>query len=194
MDNTTVLATRSDDDGTADLVARIQAGDTSAFEELVAATQSRLMRLICRLIDSPADTEDVMQEVYVSVLQGLPRFRHASSFTTWVTRITVNTCRTYRRRASRRQWLAVGLRRSASVNAEVVQEAVTDDAEEVRNAVRQLAAKYREPVVLHYFEHQSIAEVAAILGLKTNTVEVRLSRARRQLRSALAGRLDGDDS
>jgi len=194
MTNTTALLPKSSDEGHSAIVARVLAGDKEASEELVRAHQSRLMRLVCRLIDSSDEAEDVLQEVFVAAFQGLPHFRHESSFTTWITTIAVNKCRTHRRRAARRQWLAAYLRRGEAVAANSTDEASSDDAEEVRNAVRSLAVKYREPVVLHYFEHMSMAEVASVLDLKTNTVEVRLSRARRLLRTILNGRLDGDHS
>lgn len=194
VNNVTRPSARSGADRTADLVARIQVGDTAAFEELVAATQSRLLRLIRRLIDSTDDIEDVLQDVFVATFQGLPRFRQASSVTTWMTTITVNRCRTHRRRAARRRWLDGCLRSSVSDIAEHSSSDATDNAEEVRKAVSELSSKYREPVVLHYFEHMSVADIAGVLGLRTNTVEVRLSRARRLLRTALDGRIEGNDT
>jgi len=192
-DNTMLAPGLSDDCNVENVerVARIQAGDTAAFEELVGATQSRLLRLIRRLIDSADDIEDVLQDVFVATFQGLPRFRQASSVTTWMTTITVNRCRTHRRRAARRRWLDGCLRSSVSDIAEHSSSDATDNAEGVRKAVSELSSKYREPVVLHYFEHMSIA---GVLGLIINTVEVRLSRARRLLRTALGGRIEGNDT
>jgi len=193
-DKTTGLVPRSNDVGNAGLVTRFRAGEIDVFEELVTANQAGLMRLICRLVDSADEAEDVLQEVFVAAFQGLPNFRQESSFTTWITTIAVNKCRTHRRRATRRRWLAAYLRRTATTVSNHTDEDSSDDAEEVRNAIRSLSTKYQEPVVLHYFEQMSMGEVAAVLGLKTNTVEVRISRARRLLQTTLGNRVNGDHS
>tara|TARA_R110002072_G_scaffold145460_1_gene291993 strand:+ start:142633 stop:143217 length:585 start_codon:yes stop_codon:yes gene_type:complete len=187
-DNTTTLVPTSSGDSNAGLVAQFQAGEAEAFEELVTANHTWLMRLINRLIDSTVEGEDVL----VAVFQGLPRFRQQSSFATWVTTIAVNKCRTHRRRSTRRKWFSAYLLRGGTLDSYETDDTSSDDAEEVRRAVRGLPEKYREPVVLHYFEHMNMVEVAGVLRLKTNTVEVRLSRARRLLRTVLNSRIDGD--
>ena len=58
-------------------------------------------------------------------------------------------------------------------------------ASEIRAAVGKLPDNYREVVVLRYFEELKTSEVAQVLGIKTNTVEVRLSRARKMLEESL---------
>jgi RNA polymerase sigma-70 factor (ECF subfamily) len=63
-------------------------------------------------------------------------------------------------------------------------------SERVRAAVRALPARYREVVVLRYLEELPIAEIGQLLDLKPNTVEVRLTRARAALRTALADLMD----
>lgn len=192
IDNPGTLAPETGRDGNAGLVAQVQKGDIRAFENLVATNQGWLMRLICRLIDRPDEAEDVLQDVLVAVYQGLPGFRHEAEFATWATTIAVNKCRTHRRRSGRREWLSAYLRRTQDVKSAASSEAAIDNAEEIRRAVRELPEKYREPVVLHYFEHMSMRDVANVLGLKLNTIEVRISRARQLLRTALAEWSGGD--
>ena len=192
IDNPGSLATEASRDGNAGLVAQVQKGDIQAFEKLVAANQEWLMRLICRLIDPPGEAEDVLQDVLVAVYQGLPEFRHEAEFATWATTIAVNRCRNHRRRSARRKWLSAYLRRTRPAESPESGEGAIDDAEEVRLAVRELPEKYREPVALHYFEHLSMKDIASVLGLKTNTVEVRISRARQLLRTALTERTGGE--
>lgn len=190
--NSETFAAKPSGDGNSGLVAQVQNGDVSAFEKLVAANQGWLMRLICRLIDRPDEAEDVLQDVLVAVYQGLPGFRHEAEFTTWATTIAVNKCRKHRRRSARWKWLSEYLRRTAPATSATCAESTIYDAEEVRRAVRELPENYREPVILHYFEHLSMKDIASVLGLKTNTVEVRISRARQLVRTELTDQSGGD--
>lgn len=166
------------------------AGEMRTFENLVAANQERVTRLCYRLLGWREDVEDVVQDVFVTTLRALPDFRGDSSFSTWLTRIVVNTCRSAGRRRS--AWLR-WVKRSAS-EGPAEPGSVADDAlvaaerhGQVRRAVAALPAKYREVVVLRYLEEIETAEIGEILGIKRNAVEVRLNRARARLRASLAG-------
>jgi RNA polymerase sigma-70 factor (ECF subfamily) len=183
---------RSSDNHDAAVIARFQNGEAAAFEELVSRHQTRLLRLIRRLLDSPDDAEDVLQDVFVSVFENLSRFRGKARFTTWITTIAVNKCRTHRRRVARRRWLTRLLSGDDSQSTEHWHENLDDEREEVRQAVRTLPPTYREPVVLYYFEQMSVSEISVVLDRKTNAIETRLSRARRMLREILNRRLEGD--
>lgn len=173
-------------------VARFRSGDESAFDELVQAHQQRVARLVHRLLGCMNDVDDVVQEVFVAVLTHLPRFRGEAKFSTWLTAIAVNLCRSRRRRWGvwRRHWQRLTERQQQFDDEESQTKRVEPDAHQaVRAAVRRLAAKYREPVVLYYFEQMSTAEAAEALGLKVGTLEVRLSRARKKLKEILNAKL-----
>jgi RNA polymerase sigma-70 factor (ECF subfamily) len=160
-----------------------------SFDQLVAEHRGYVARLCYRLLGWRCDVEDVVQDVFVAALRGLPRFRHESSLATWLTRLTINACRSHgrRRRLRLRLWLETPGRRpprpdqpagAGLANAERI--------ERIRQAVRRLPQKYREVVVLRYLEELSVPEVAAVLSLAPNAVEVRLSRGRKRLKESLA--------
>ena len=182
-----VRAERHDD---RELLARFRAGQTAAFDEIVEAHQQRIVRLVFRLLGSPDEVQDVVQEVFLSVLQNLKRFRGESKLSTWLTRIAVNKCRSHHRRRLLRLRTLFYLTKTLTVTSE--QGGVTESAEihdELRRAVRRLSPRYREPIVLRYFEELSVREIGEVLGISANSVEVRLTRARRKLREILSTRL-----
>ena len=173
------------------LVARFQEGDATAFDDIIAAYQERMLRLAYRLLGWSADAEDVVQEVFISVLEHLGGFRGEARLSTWLTALTVNKCRSHRRR----QLLRLrGLARLASRIRIVAEPRRSDEssetADQVRWAVQRLSAKCREVVVLRYFEELSVREISEILHIPVNTVDARLSRARRKLEEDLAVRLE----
>lgn len=189
------------------LVARAAAGDGAAWAALVAEHQSRVAGLAARLLGWRGDVDDAVQDVFVAVLEGLPRFRGASRLSTWLFRLTVSVCR--RRQRRRLAWLRWWRRRGSPDAAAETRSAVSemggpagemDDAAaatvaaerqaRVRAAVGRLPQVYREVIVLRYLEELDPAEIGEVLGLKRSALDVRLSRAREKLRSELAGELE----
>ena len=168
------------------LVAPAVAGDRLAFAQLVVRHQDRVTRLAYRLLGWQGEVEDVVQDVFVAVLRNLPGFRGESQFATWLYRITVNECR----RARRKRLWRMSFWKKTAAPAERDPVGEREVSEKVREAVRRLPARSRDVVVLRYLEDLPISEIGRILGLKPNAVEVRLSRARRQLQAALAGWLE----
>ncbi|MBU0638962.1 MAG: sigma-70 family RNA polymerase sigma factor [Planctomycetes bacterium] len=152
-----------------------------------------MARVCYRLLGWRQDIEDVVQDVFLVALRGLPDFRGDSRIETWLTRVAVNTCRSHLRR--RALWLRV----RAVLRCER-QESAASPAEhdlarhervgQVQRALRRLPARDREVLVLRYLEGLPVAELAAVLEVSHNAVEVRLSRARKRLKSELLGALD----
>jgi RNA polymerase sigma factor CnrH len=167
-----------------ELVARFQAGYVAAFDRLVAVHQARVARLAQRLLGRDDAIDDVVQEVFLAVLKNLAHFRDEAQFSTWLTTITLNKCRSHQRWQWRR-WRLFAQRADVDVACTTLPEALPPAGEHVTRAVVQLPAKYREPIVLRYFEDYSIAEIAGVLGISAGAVEVRLTRARRRLKRLL---------
>lgn len=169
-------------------------GSTAAereFDRLVGAHQDRVARLAHRLLGWTGDVDDVVQDVFLAALRGWSRFRYDSRPETWLTRITINACRAHARR--RRPWLRllVGRTRADSPDALPAPEraagrADTETLAAVRTAVRGLPLRQREVVVLYYLEQRPVREIAELLDLRPNTVDARLTRARRALAERLA--------
>jgi RNA polymerase sigma factor (sigma-70 family) len=165
-----------------------------SFEQLIADHQQRLTRLCYRLLGWREDVEDAVQEVFLAAFRTLPEFRGQSSASTWLTRIAVNKCRSHVRKRVALLRLFTGVRAGRRVTSGRSADRELIDGERferVRRAVRKLPPKYREVVVLRYLEQMSAAETADVLGLTRNAVEVRLNRARGQLKEDLVGMLEG---
>ncbi len=167
-----------------ELVAQLVRGDPLAFDRVVERYQQRVASLANRLLGWTNETDDIVQDVFVSVLNRVGSFEGRSSLWTWIARITINRCRSWQRSAwLRRKLLGGGAVVDGPQESPVVEhQAVRDEtAKLVRVAVCALPNKYREVIVLRYLEELSIEEVAEMLGLARGTVDVRLTRARKKL-------------
>jgi RNA polymerase sigma-70 factor (ECF subfamily) len=182
------LVLSQSDPGRADalgLAERIGRGDAEAFQSLVALYQPRVTRLAHRLLGWSGDVDDIVQDVFLAVLRHRGGYRRDASLWTWLTAITLNTCRGHRRRRQILRKLASAFiphKPVAAADAGALEDEV---AREVRAAVAALPARDREVIVLFYLEHRAVTEMSSLLGVSTNAIDVRLHRARNKLREAL---------
>jgi RNA polymerase sigma-70 factor (ECF subfamily) len=172
------------------LARRLVAGEAAAFDEVVALYAPRVSRLVYRLLGwsgGAGEVEDVVQDVFVSVLRHARSFGGRSSLSTWITSIAVNQCRSLRRRlgARVRAMAAVFAKARPDHGAADGQAMRDDESRRVREAIVRLKPADREVIVLHYLEETDVETIAEILSVSKNAVEVRLHRARKRLRALL---------
>jgi len=155
----------------------LRAGGESA--EVIERYQTMVYGLALAKTGSPADADDVFQEVFLAYLQSGKTFREEGHRKAWLLRTTVNMAR----RITASTW------RRKTVPLEEREGAVFQTAEEnqVWQALQALPEDYRLPLHLYYFEELSTQEIAKALSLRPGTVRMRLSRGREQLRQALKG-------
>ena len=125
--------------------------------------------------------EEAAQDTFVKAYKGWQSFRGDSSEKTWLSRIAVNTCRDYRRR----NWFRV---LKAQVSLQDVPEASVpfDERDDTLTlAVMNLPRRYREVILLHYYQGLPAADIAEILNLTASGVYTRLRRGQEMLKPAL---------
>ena len=159
-------------------VRRVLAGDTAAFSAIVERWQGRLINLAWRFCRDRSMAEDMAQDAFVKAFKALATFRGEALFSTWLTALSLNCFRTSLRSrgpvtVNLDLWRPVGLEPSALTTIEN-----RERDELVRQLVATLPPRYRDPVVLFYFQEMSVAETARVLGLPDGTLKARLSRAR----------------
>jgi len=163
-----------------DLVAAAVAGNRDAFEALLRRHYDRIHGLAWRLTGSRADAEDITQDVCCALVEKIAVFRGEAKFTTWLTGITFNTARDFRRR--RRSF--AGLTERLAVLAGLAQAPDGRDAYDavwLKSAIARLKPALRDTVVLVTGEQLTHAEAAEILGVAENTIAWRMHEARRLL-------------
>lgn len=175
------------------LVLRTQAGDVSAFGELIERHQRTVYGIVSRMVSSRDDADDLVQDVFVSAYRAIGSFRRDAKFSTWLHTISVNTTLKRLRKMKRQSTVSIddpltGL--AATMRSEKdpsptdsLHERERDEA--VRRAIDSLPDKQRVVVVMHYFEQYSCEEIAAIQKCSVGTVWSRLHYACNKLRGEL---------
>ncbi|HLA84252.1 MAG TPA: sigma-70 family RNA polymerase sigma factor [Thermoguttaceae bacterium] len=188
-----------------ELVKQAQSGDYPAFDSLVRKYEGRVYRLARRIVHQRQDTEEVVQQTFLSVLQHLEGFRGESEFATWLLRIATNHALALLRRRASHPTVSLtepsrddedGLPRPEYVvEWRRTPEQIATDREarqKLTDVLDELDPKYSIVFVLRDLEEFSIQETAEILQLTENNVKVRLSRARLMLRERLT-RMFGEE-
>jgi RNA polymerase sigma factor (sigma-70 family) len=163
-----------------DLVAAAVAGDRDAFEALLRRHYDRVHGLAWQLTGSRADADDVAQDVCCVLVEKIASFRGEAKFTTWLTGITFNACRDFRRR--RRSF--GGMIERLTVVAGLAQAPDGRDAYDavwLKSAIARLKPALRDTAVLVAGQQLTHAEAAQILGVSENTVAWRMHEVRRML-------------
>ncbi|HSL01503.1 MAG TPA: RNA polymerase sigma factor [Rubrobacteraceae bacterium] len=174
------------------LVARASRGDVEAFTKLVRANSSLVYRVALRML-GPEDAQDASQEVWVRVWRNIGGFKGESAFSTWLYRITMNTCLSARERESRRtaREYAEGMPYllAEPSGGEADPEAAALDAErreEIEAALKYVRTEHRAALVLRHMEGLSYAEIAEVLEVPDGTAKGWVSRGRATMLLALA--------
>lgn len=170
----------------AGLMERVGRKDEAAVEQLVGSYGKLIRRVVFRVSGWREVRADLVQDVWVRVIENASQFRgegEGPTLRAWLVRIAVNVCRAEgRKRALRRTFWRLWGGGFVRENDEPSDQS---EVSRVVEEVRRLPVKYREVMVLHYLEEMETSEVAKALSLSSNTVEVRLSRARDMLRRRL---------
>ena len=160
-------------------------GRNEAIERMVKEWQLPLLRLCYIQLHDKALAEDAVQETFVKAFRGWTQFRGQSSEKTWLTKIAVNTCTDLQRGA----WFRHTDRR---VTPEMLPEAIIQPTEsnlDLTLAVMNLPKKYREAIMLYYYQDMDVSEIGTVLGIAQSSVSNRLKKGREMLRKALEGRI-----
>jgi RNA polymerase sigma-70 factor (ECF subfamily) len=173
-------------------VRAVVAGNAAAFRGLVERWQGPLFNLAYRFCRDRSQAADMAQDAFLKIYRALPSFREESAFSTWMISVATNVFRSHLRRSLPN---LVGLETVLELPLAGESAGVehTSREEMVRLAVRTLPAKYREAVVLFYFQEMDVKKAADTLGIPPGTLKARLHRARALLERRLRRRL-GEDS
>lgn len=164
------------------LVAAAQAGDLDAFETLVRRHTRVVWAHAMRFFGEPASAEDVVQEVFIKVYRSLDTFGERARFTTWLYRITRNTCLDMVRSRKRRPVLLDPLDAPAAPGDLADEVALSTSVE---SAMAALPPEDRDALSAVALYGLSYAEAAEVLGVPTGTVKSRVFRARRSIAATL---------
>ncbi len=167
--------------------------DRSSFALIVERYEDKLMRYIRRLgVSSFEDRQDILQEIFLKVYKNLNGYDSGLSFSSWIYRIAHNeTISWYRKQNVRPEGHLISDNeelflyiQDSSASAEQLIDA-SIDAKRLKQALLVLDDKYRDPIILRFFEHKEYDEISDILKIPIGTVGTLISRGKMKLQTIL---------
>ena len=163
------------------IIDRILSGDHTACNSLVFRYQTYVYTLVWRMLKNKEDTEEVTQDVFIKAIKNLRAFRKESKFSTWLYRIAYNESISCLRRKRLHQPL------DEDTPVELVEARAISSLQEnermkyITLALDRLHAEDAAVLTMFYLQEMSLQEIADITGQQTNTLKVRLHRARKRM-------------
>ncbi len=156
---------------------------TPDMNKLVKVYGDSLLRMCFLYLKDLHMAEDAVQDTFLKVYKSYMNFKGDCEEKTWITRISINVCKNYLRSS---WWKRID---EAAVleNITVGNSTDTLQDEALLLEIMKLSPKYKEVILLFYYQSMKIREIAMILNIPENTVSVRLLRAREILKKKLKG-------
>ncbi len=175
-----------------EIAARVQRGDIESFAMLVDRYRDKIQRYARRFLFSGEDVDDVVQESFIKAYVNIQSFDTDRKFSPWMYRIAHNEfINTIKKRGREKtsyidlDTLIPQLAAPETTDSDIHKEELR---RELDTSLEKLPSKYREPLVLYYFEDMNYKEIADILHLPVATVGVRLRRGKIALQSLVRGK------
>src|SRR3954468_15977035 len=185
---------RADEDQ--ELVARTQAGEAAAFDQLVVKYTPRLYGLVYNMTSNHWDTNDLLQDVFAKAYKAIRGFRGKSSFYTWIHSIAVNMTLNFLKKRGRRFQMSLDdvdasiqndkeFIEQTSTSTPVREVDLTELQRRLNEAMQKLSDEHRAVVTMFHIQGMPHAEISKILNVSEGTVRSRLFYANRQLQNYL---------
>jgi RNA polymerase sigma-70 factor (ECF subfamily) len=164
------------------------------IEELMNSYGNEVLRIAYLYLKDKYLAEDVFQEVFIKVYKNFSKLKKSSSEKNWIMTITINTCRDV---------LRISWFKKVILSKDVYDDSFVDicenvddkvinkiQYEELLKQVMDMPRKYKEIIILYYYEELSTRDISKVLRIPEGTVRSRLFRARTVLKSSIDGKIE----
>ncbi len=177
------------------IVCELKAGNYSVFREIVELFKNRVYGMAYKFTNNYDEAQDLSQEIFLKIYKEIDGFRFESKLSTWIYRISINTCLDWKRKNSKVKILSTSIINDEDTTVELD---IKDDAplpdeafiqaenqREIHELVYGLPDKYKTVIIMYHFNNMSYQDISIALDIPERTVETRLYRARRLLKDEL---------
>lgn len=181
-----------DDKSDIDLISKVLQGDKMAYAQIIKQHQRFVFTLALRFSKCREDAEEIAQDSFIKAFRALPSFKQNSKFSTWLYSIVYTTSMTFLRK-KRLDTQSIDDETSLiqleaySSDHTIIDVEHKSKMQFVNLAISQLSTIDAAIITLFYQGEQSLEEIAQALGMESNTVKVKLHRARQRLREKIEG-------
>jgi RNA polymerase sigma-70 factor (ECF subfamily) len=171
------------------LITRAQQGDKEAFDDIFSQYSGLMLYTAYTIVRDRDTAEDAVQNALIQAWQHLPSLREPGALRSWLMRIVVNQCISFKRRLARSTMIQ---RQSISEQETMLASQIADHAKGIKErdwdlalAIKQLPAKQRMVIALHYYQGMTVTEISQAMQISENTTKKRIQAALSNLRQVI---------
>ena len=175
-------------------INQIIEGNSNAFAVLVDRYKDLVFTLAYKMVKNREEAEEISQDTFIKIFKSLNKFKGESKFSTWVYKITYNTCLD-RLKKSKKENSVVYIEDFSEHQVKAI-ESIFDTIDEkeknekIQDCLLLLPSEDAFLLTLYYFDDQSIEEIAKVMDSNANNIKVKLFRSRKKMASILEKRLE----
>lgn len=167
------------------LITAIISGNTNAYGQLVDRYKDMVFTLALRMLKHREEAEEVAQDAFIKVYKSLHKFKGDSKFSTWIYKVTYNTCLD-RIKKNKKHLNDVAIDEYTEHKLETVDNALegmikAEKSALIKECINKLPSESAYLLTMYYFEELSLEEISDVVGITANTIKVKLFRARKKL-------------
>jgi RNA polymerase sigma factor (sigma-70 family) len=173
-------------------IERILKGEVAAFKELVERHKDYAFTVALRILNSREEAEEAAQDAFIRAYNALATFNRDAKFSTWLYRIVVNCALTVqqKRKIKTEDLDKAQILRGGNDAAEGMKQ--KEQRYFIERALKLLSPDDVTMITLFYLKENSLEEIAESIGIETNTVKVKLHRARKRLADVMQDMMKGE--
>lgn len=172
-----------------ELIRQVLAGNQSVYADLVKRHQRYVFTLALRFVKNREDAEEIAQDCFIKAYKALAGFQQQAKFTTWLYTIIYTTSMTFLRRKKMQTYsldddaVFIEVNQQSDLKLNLAEQ--KSQSHYINLAISMLLPDDAAILTLFYQGEQSLEEIAAVVKMETNTVKVKLHRARHRLKEKL---------
>jgi len=163
---------------------QVQRGEVEAFEVIVERYQEKLLRYGRKFLNRNEDIEEIVQEIFVKAYVNAKGYDTSRKFSSWIYRIAHNEFVNALKKKKPLYFFDLDILLPRFVAKKNLEEETfrKEDREKISSLMDKLEFKYKEPLILHYFEDLSYKDISDILRIPVSTVGIRIKRAKEAIK------------
>ncbi|WP_317900104.1 RNA polymerase sigma factor [Aurantibacillus circumpalustris] len=175
-------------------IQQVIAGNVKAFEVVVDQYKNLVFSLTLRMLKSREEAEEAAQDTFIKIYKSLSKFKGDSKFSTWIYKITYNTCLDRLKKDKNAPELLnlEEFNEHHVLSTEVILDTIDEKKRRqiIQECIHLLPSEEAFLLTLYYFEEQSLEDISKIMNVNTNNLKIKLFRSRKKMATILKTKLE----